>query len=452
MGICGVWMGMRAFKRSAVVAGAAVAAVALTWAVSPAARASEDFVPGSGRVDTRLVKIGPTAGQLAFAPTVGLAVANYANRVGRGETQYIDFAGLDPGIPQGVKDNSPSVRVDSTDDNAEKGASRTTFGFPDGSPVRAGGTFQQARAGKAPFGESSFTLGDFAPVPGAVELAGGKVLSHAGIVGGTTREAWGTVDIRRLALGGGAVVLRDLRWEVHQRTGAAREAGGSFTVGAVTLGGTDVGVRSPEQLAALQQQLDDALKPLALAVELPAVSVTKGVATISPLRVRIAGNAVSEGIGGPAVGALQPVREPITQGLIDGNHDAGNLITLGDVSLGALTGKGHLDVEIGGGTATTEGTLYADPFSSFLAGGGAGPVTLGGDGGASSVVDGGRAGTGAVRAPDRPAAIALARSRTTKGSTGGPAAVVGLLGLVAVLAMGGADWHRLRHEPRPVGP
>ena len=46
--------------------------------------------------------------------------------------------------------------------------------------------------------------------------------------------------------------------------------------------------------------------------------------------------------------------------------------------------------------------------------------------------------------------VELAGARREAGSTGGAAAVVGLVGLLAVLSMAGADWWRLRHEPRRI--
>jgi hypothetical protein len=46
--------------------------------------------------------------------------------------------------------------------------------------------------------------------------------------------------------------------------------------------------------------------------------------------------------------------------------------------------------------------------------------------------------------------VELAGAQRQEGTTGGAAAVVGLVGLLAVLSMAGADWWRLRHEPRRI--
>ncbi|MCU1374527.1 MAG: hypothetical protein JWO68_1813 [Actinomycetia bacterium] len=447
-------MGARAFRRSAAVAVLALGAVGVTAIVSPAG-ADEDFVAGSGQVTTRVVKVGPTAGRLSFAPTVGLASANYTGTVGRAESKMFDYGALDGNIPPEFVAQTGSVRVDSTDDGAAKGVSKTSAGLPPESPIHAGGTTQAARAGGDPFGEATFVLGDFAAVPGVVELSGGRAVSRSGVAGKATREAVGTVTIGRLALGGGAVVLEGLRWEVHQRTGKDKGAGGTFSIQGITIGGTKLAPPAADQLAGALQQVNDALKPLGLRLDAPVSNVNGGVAAITPLGIHVQASEPGRAVGAPLLGALQPVRDPIASGIIAASPEAGGLVTLGDVTLGALTGRGGIDLQLGGGSAYTEGERFASPFGSFdLGGGGFGPVSLGGGGTAGSSTPGGDAvpsqpgSTGG--AGDKGGPIELAGARHQDGTTGGAAAVVGLVGLLAVLSMAGADWWRLRHEPRRI--
>ena len=449
---------VRAFRRSAAVAAVALAAVATTAIVSPA-HAEEDFVAGSGRVTTRVVKVGPTAGRLSFAPSVGLATADYTGTAARAESKLFDFAALDSSLPKQLVEQSPSVRVDSGDDGAEQGTTRSSPGLPADSPIKAGGTTQTAKANEDPAGDAGFTLGDFEPVPGVVEMSGAKATSHAGVVGGATRVATGRVEIGRLAFGGGQVVLEGLTWDVRQRTGTAKEATATFGIKGITIAGQQLAPPStPAQLAQVFTQLNGALKPLGIRLDAPTSGDQGGVASITPLGIHLEASEVGRTVGPPVLEGIQPIRDPIATGIIAANPDAGGLVTLGDVVAGALTGKGGIDVQLGGGQAFTEGERFANPFGSFeLGAGGAGPVSLGGDNGDASPsltpgTDGATASgdTGDTGGKDGSGKVELAGARREKGSTGGAAAVVGLVGLLAVLSMAGADWWRLRHEPRRI--
>jgi hypothetical protein len=427
--------------------------VATTAVVSPA-HAEEDFVAGSGRVTTRLVKVGPTAGRLSFAPSVGLATADYTGTAGRAESKLFDFAALDSSLPKQLIEQSPSVRVDSGDDGAAQGTTRSSPGLPADSPIKAGGTTQTAKANEDPSSDAGFSVGDFVPVPGLLEMSGARATSHAGVVGGATRVAIGHVEIGRLAIGGGQVVLEGLAWDVRQRTGKAKETTGTFGIKGITIAGRQLAPPStPAQLAQVFTQLNGALKPLGIRLDPPTASSQGGIASITPLGVHLEASEVGRAVGPPLLDAVQPIRDPIATAIIGANAQAGGLVTLGDVAAGALTGKGGIDIQLGGGQAYTEGEKFANPFGSFdLGAGGAGPVSLGGGSfaGPSLSPGGGPAASGDEGAKDGSGKVELADARREKGSTGGAAAVVGLVGLLAVLSMAGADWWRLRHEPRRI--
>jgi hypothetical protein len=159
-------------------------------------------------------------------------------------------------------------------------------------------------------------------------------------------------------------------------------------------------------------------------------------------------------VGAPLVGSLQPARDPITSGIIEASPEAGGLVTIGDIAIGALTGRGGIDLHLGGGTAYTEGERFTSPFGSFdLGADGVGPVSLGSDTRAAFTPVG-SAPTAEPAEPGGPGVkagkVELAAARRQPGTTGGAAVVVGLVGLLAVLSMAGADWWRLRHEPRRI--
>jgi hypothetical protein len=436
----------------------ALAAVATTAVLSPAG-AVDDFVSGSGQVTTRVVKVGPTAGRLSFAPSVGVVTAQYNGSAGQAESKMVDFAAIESSAPKELVEQVPSVRVDTGDDGADTGVTKSSPGLPADAPIKAGGITQTARAGEEPSSDAAFVVGAFEPIPGVLEMSGAKATSHSAVVGGATREAIGHVEIGHLALGGGQVGLDGLTWDVVQRTGKDKAVSGTFGIKGITIAGTTLAPPStPAQLAEAFTQLNGALKPLGVRLDPPTASTTGGVATITPLGIHLEASVVGKAVGPPLLAGVQPLRDPLQQQLTQANEQAAALLTLGDVALGAFTGRGGLDVQFGGGQAFTEGERFANPFGSFELG--AGPVSLGGGTGSFGDVSlGGSPSTGADAdgsaagstdgAKDAGTAE-LAGARREKGSTGGAAAVVGGLGLLAVLSMAGADWWRLRHEPRRI--
>lgn len=452
-------MGLRSFRRSAAVACVALGAVVVTG-VSVPVGADEEFVPGSGEVEARLIRVGPTAGRLSFAPAIGNAYAAYQNSVSRAQSRYFDFAALDDSIPPEVAEAAPVAQVDSTEEGAEQGIVINSAGASEQSPVRAGTTRQEVRASSTPMGEAVFILGDFAPVPDTVELTGGRAVTRAGIVDGATRQAEAVVSFGRIALGGGAVVLQGATWSVRQRTGAHESAAGSFHVEGISVAGQ--GIKPPEDSLTGDElePLNEALAPLGLRIDLPKVTVEKGIVNITPLRIRITATEVGRTVGPSLLEALQPLREPITEQLIAQSPEAASLITLADVAMGAIVGSGAVDLELGGATAYTEGESFDDPFAFDLGSPAVGPPSPGGGG---PIADVGSFEPGAADVPDgsdlvdeAPAPsggdgeVALTDTRRGSGSTGGAALVVGLLGLLAVLAMAAADWWRMHHEPRRI--
>jgi hypothetical protein len=453
------------------VAVVATIATLLTWTVGPAAFGQDDeFVLGSGRSEARVVRFGPSAGNLSLAPMVGVALADYLNQLGRSESRAFEFSALNDSVPDGFKEEFPSARSESREENSDEGQTIRKAGTPEESPVSVGSMRQAARSNDTPYGESVFVLGDFELVPGVVEISGARANSRVGIIDGAIREARGITTIGRMELGGGAVVLRGMRWEAVQRTGAEEAASGSFTVEGITIGGQDLPVPTDaEQLASAFEQINAAIKPTGLQISVPTGTAQGGVVRISPLQLRIADSEVGNAVLGPVIGGAQPVREPITAGLIESFPQSASAILLADVTLGVFSGASNFDVELGGATAFTEGETFDDPFGDFELGGfdDFGPVTdVGGAGGDTTGAGvGGTAGTpGTPGTPDQvieqeaPAtagnggggqAVATPISETT--DTGpGMAILVGLVGLFAAVGMAAADWHRIRNAQRMI--
>jgi hypothetical protein len=157
-----------------------------------------------------------------------------------------------------------------------------------------------------------------------------------------------------------------------------------------------------------------------------------------------------------AVGCGAPV------GQVQGVGQVGRAVVLpSDIALSALTGTGGFVVELGGGTATTEGNTFANPFDTSGA-----PSPLGtlpidtatptGDVLGSSISDGltGTVGDTAPSVadltPGGAPTLAAVGASTVPGSRGGTAVVMGLLGLLAVGGVALADYLRIRRGGRVI--
>ena len=217
--------------RRAAAAGAATIVVGSLAVVggSAGAGADESFILGSGKADAKILRIGPSAGRLSLAPTIGLSLSDYLGTSARGESRTADFAALDGSVPEEMKAQLPIVRAESTEEGAGTPRTGTFAGTPAQSPIKVGGAELSATASKDPKGSSSFALGSYG-VPGIFEMAGSSATSHAAVIGNKTREAVGTSRIGSIKLGGGAVTLNGLTWEAVQRTGEGATQSATFKV------------------------------------------------------------------------------------------------------------------------------------------------------------------------------------------------------------------------------
>jgi hypothetical protein len=270
-----------------------------------------------------------------------------------------------------------------------------------------------------------------------------------------------------------------MRWEATQRTGESgtvEVAEGSFTFGGASVGNTPLpGGNGGEQVFAA---LNKALAPTGLAIVPPVVEREGGTARVSPLSVRMADSPLGRQAIGPLLGNLQPIREPLAEGLLAADCRFGAALTVADVALGVLSGSGAVSFDFGGVFATSEGARFENPL--------AGPIgdDLGAPGGEvvlppSTAEDVALPET-APLAPDElaaalpaapagdypagpvppedllaapsqpapaPASLGPASSRLP-GRKGGTALAVGILGLLAVLFLAAADAVHIRRASR----
>jgi hypothetical protein len=472
-----------AFRRAGALA-ALTALASSALALLPAgAGAEDDFITGSGMAQAQILRAGPAASQLALAPIVGLSLADYLGTEGRGDARVFEWGALDGSIPADFKAQTPSVRVTSSDDGAAQGKDGAFAGAPSGSPFSAGAMQQHADANKQPLGHSLVKMDGFS-LPGAYEFSGGTAETWAGITKPGTREAHAVTRIGNLSLGGGAVKLTGLKWETFQRTGADAVNTGTFSVEGIQIGGQTLAPPAPDQLASAFTAMNTALAPTGVVLDPPHTSKEGGIASVSPLGIRIVNSQVGNTAVAPVVGALQPVREPVTGAVLNGPPPPdqlpgpGTAILLADVFTGVATGAGRFDAELGGVSGYTEGTKYEgynfDFTSGFadlgasndFAGGsfasdlGSSPSSAGatfdstslGSSTGSALGATSAAPTAGTRTPGAQQALTAASTRSVKplGKKGGAAVLVGLVGLLGALGLAGADYRTMRAGRRTI--
>lgn len=418
---------------------------------SLAGGAEEEFITGSGNAYAQIYRVGPTAGRLSLAPIIGLSLADYLSTVGRGEAKAADWAGI--GVAErALPDNTPVVRVASTDKNADEGESVIVAGQKDASGAGGGAMDLFARATNAPLGESHVRIATI-NIPGLIEMFQSEARTVVGVVGKDVRRSTSTVEIGRLVLGG-TVELVGLKWEAVQET---RQEGkpkisGRFTIEGAKIAGTPVpGPVGSSELEPVLEQINAALAPTGFAVRAPTVEKRGGQASVEPLAFEIINSPAGRQYLAPILEALQPTREPIADAFIDlakqieeSNEDAPDAsvaVLAADLTLGIFSGSSQLHIELGGVNAFTEGEQFDDPFGfAEFRPPPIGPQTLNVPGKPGTPGAPGAAGDEGtlVAAPGAPA------QRTVPGGRGGIAVAVGLAGLAVAVALAVADYRRMR--------
>ena len=419
---------------------------------------AEEFVAGSGTSYAQVYRVGPTAGQLSLAPIIGLSLSDYVNTVGRGQATVADWAGI--GVAErALPDNTPFVKVASTEKDSEKGESITVAGQSDG---ETGGGLAElfARATDAPLGASRFRLAS-AEVPGLIQIRNAESKTQAGIITtpkGKVREALAVTEIGTLDIGG-AVTLQGLLWESRQRTGAEKSAHTSFTIKGVSIGGVPLPLTAgTSDLAPVIGPINTALAPSGLKISLPELTERGGQAGVSPLSIDIANSPAGRQFIAPILGETQSTRAPINDAFIDiakqiveANEDAPDLsvgVLLADLTIGILSGSSQLHLEFGGVQAFTEGETFKSPFGGIDFN----PPEIGAGDTGGTVFNPGTPGRPAI--PGIPAdegelvAAAPPGTRTIPGDKGGVAVAVGLIGIAVALGLAVADWYRMRASKR----
>jgi hypothetical protein len=460
--------------------GATAAAGVLLAAIVPglAGGAQSDFISGSGNAYAQIYRVGPTAARLSLAPVIGLSLADFQNTEGRGEATVADWAAIGVSTRE-LPDNTPTLRVVSTDKDADKGVTKfgteacadparcqlpsAPSGAFDGSGNGGGLMELFARATKAPLGESHIHLQSL-NVSGIITLSGGEATTTAGVFdrpGGKLRISKATVTINGLDLGP-VVKMTGLHWEAIQTTDAndKRSLKGTFTMQGASIAGVPIPIAADQSnLKAVFDAINTALAPIGFSVTAPIFDKEGGVADMGPLQFQIINSPLGRQYLAPI---LTQFREQdatkmlidqyisLSKQLYDGSDQQIPDLTVGvlaaDLTLGILSGASQLHIELGGANSYSEGELFASPFGpNDFRPPDVGPqsLTIPGIPGRPAIP-----GTTPTNDTGQLAAALPPAQKTIPGGKGGIALAVGFAGLAVALALASADWYRMRKYKR----
>ncbi len=445
----------RRTKRTAIAVGA-VAALTIA-ATDPGAAAPTQAAPfnnGTGTAQANSIQVDPVAGGLSFGVGIGQALAGHQNTVGQAEARAFDLGvigvtlageGCDGGAPTLPNSSQPQPeRISSEDEGAEQG--KTT-----GESFAGGQISKTVRATTDPLAEAVTVAAPF-DIPGLLRVGATRALARSQVLPNGVREATAISEIGDLSIGGDALKITGLRWEAIHRTGAVNETIGKFTVDALTMAGLPVPVGDLTQLNAL-------LNPLGFTSRPPrtrTVDTTGGtIVVVDPLAISVIPNPARDALLGDLLAALQPVREPVIDAVIEADCSNATYITILDVVIASLTGGGTLSVSLGGVRASTaaiklfEGLGQLPPLPPLPPALSPTPAIPGLPGRPAT------AGTPGTRVPGATTPTAedsgpLERVVDTDGERGGAMAMVGAGGLLLLIAVAEADRRKMRSAQRAI--
>lgn len=450
-----------AYRRTKLTA-LAVTATALLVAVAtePGAAAPSDtpFRNGVGTATALGYKVNPTNGNLSFGITVGEAISGHQNTGAIGQSRAINLGvigvtlagkgcdGSDATLAE--KDQPQPVIADSREEGADEGITEMEQGWPVGIE-------KYAKATTAPYAEAITTIAPLGD-PAAIYISGGRTITHSGIIGGNTREAYARTELGTISLGGGQVQIEGMTWEAIHRSGAVENQVKNFTMGTVSIGGQVVPLAGDgfEQAAAL----NEVLAPLGFIITPPLPRFEQNIVFVDPVKIGIIPSAQRDGILQPVISGAQPLREAIADALLAQDCSNSTYITVADIVLGSVTGAGALSLELGGVQATTA-DFQLFPFGALGKPATALPPVAGPSSPPAVNVPSVRPSAAVPAAAPTPAPAAAPEAEDTivpepiadiVGERGGAMALIGGGGLLLLLATAEADRRKMQHALRQI--
>jgi hypothetical protein len=431
------------------IAGLLLVVTVLAIVLAPAGVDAADgpFVLGSGAASATVTKARLFYAGYSLQVPLGLSATTYENRQSRALGSAYDLSAA----LALAKVKVPEVSPVSIDSNSGDAATTRDLGA---GPV-LGRVALSAKT--VPAATSEVRLADL-DLPGLLRVEGGHARSSSAIVDGTERRAQASVDVGTVSLLDGVVVLEGLHWEAAQRSGSAERSDAGFTLGTLRVGGAPI-ASDLHDLGPVLDAINAALAPTGLALTAPnVVHRDNGAIEVTALEVGILNSPLGAQALAPLIAGLRPVLAPVYEALTSIDTTLGLASLVADLGLGVADGSGGVALSIGGATAITDDTVFADPLSGLVPVAPSSPVAVGGA--AASTIGGLPASPGSGPATqilptsaDGPARCVLAASPRRHGSCRG-SNVPGAIAVVAVVAAGVAayDVRLRRRRPAALGP
>jgi hypothetical protein len=454
--------------------GLATALVVAQIPTAAAASAPTSFVPGGATGIAQALQIVPRDGGLSATVTVGQSIADYRDTLAQASSQALDLGLIGSTLaiqcnaaPPILKAGQLPKPITAESDTGASSSGKDTAG-PDGDTAAAATGQETVSASPAPNENAAASFdGEKLALPGIVTLAGLSSQSSARLIPDKARIATATADIGSLNLLGGKISLGGLHWAISLRTGSHPSVSRSFTLTSASL----AGVALPTTEFALASTLATVNKVLAttgLHISLPVPTEQNGVLGISPLSIGIDNSHLGSEIINPILNLVHSITDPAMGDLTKALCQIGSVYSLVNLFLTGLNGAGAVDVELGGATATSDDTTYADPFGSGALPGGSTLPTTGTTAPGGGALGGASGATppplpGASTLPDtgQTPQVAGTRDLSASCSTTSPAGrpncsrgaglAVGLIALATLGGVAGADFLISRRRRKLAG-
>jgi len=450
----------RGFRLTRIGAAGVLGALGLT-AIATSLPGPAHAAPDAGRgnASAQTAAVTPKEGSLAVGVVLGEAIAGHQNLEAKAQSQSIDLGSIGTSLTSSDCGQNPTFQpqqlpqpliVESGTPGADKGQTET----------EEGGAFSKYGIAKGdPYAKAVTTTAPFA-IAGVAQVGGGTATTWSGLVNGL-RVAGASVDISAITFPGG-VTLSSMHWDATYPSGGAGTPTGSFTIGKISVGGTTLPLGTN---GATLNQANAVLNTIGIGLNAPASHLAQGVMHVDPLQISVVPNATRDGITGPIISGIQPIRQPLTAAVLQAFCKADTPITVADIAVGSVTGSGSFELSLGGVSATS-GEIPANTFNLAINLGTPGslgtpgipgtPGTPGTDGSVDTT-----SGTpgAALAAPGEPTATSGGARAATRllrpvaalrGKRGGALAVVGLAGLALLGALAEGDRRMMRKAQRAV--
>jgi hypothetical protein len=413
-------------------------------------------VAGSAAATSQAFALDPRDAGLAATVTVGQSIADYRDSLAQASSQALNLGligsnltvqcnALPPTLTAGELPKALSVESDNGVGSVDEAAAG-----PDTKSAKAATGRETVTVSPAPNEASSAGFdGERLELPGLITIAGLSSSADSHLINGQARIATATVDIAQLNLLGGKIALDGLHWQILVRSGTHPKVSRSFSLGSASIAGVTLPT-VPDELSSTLAAINKAVAVTGFHISLPEPTLEGGIYGISPLSIGIDNSKLGSELVVPVLNLLHTLLDPTMASITKAVCQLGSAYTTLNLLLSGISGVGAIDVQLGGATATTNDTTYANPFGSggtpstlpttgttTPAGGGTGPA-LGG--GTPPPLPATSPLPQTNQSPDVAGTKVIASSCSTISSAGRPSCTRGAglaVGLIALATLGG---------------